>query len=103
MPCTLPSVGRQSYIFTKLRQNTDVPWVELRASPKLKCDDTLACYLPASNGTASGSRKDSQVEEIIAGGHMKVALSVHGASNMPYTVVHVHKLLTHYVYIQKCS
>ena len=43
----------------------------------------------------------SQVEESIAGRRTKVALSVHGASNMLYTVVCVHKLLTHYVYIQK--
>ena len=101
MPCRLPSIGRQSYIRIKLQQDTDASWVELKASPKLKCDDVLACYLLASNGTTSSNRQDSQVKEIIAGRCMKVALSVHGASNMPYTVVYVRKLLTHYIYMQK--
>ena len=76
-------------------------WIKLKASPKLKCDDALACYLLASSETASGSSHDSQVEESIAARRTKVALSVHGVSNMPYTVVRVRKLLTHYVYIQK--
>lgn len=76
-------------------------WVELKVSPKWKCNDALAGYLLASSETASSSIQDSQVEESIAGRRMKVALSVHGASNMPYTVVSVRKLLTHYVYIYK--
>ena len=97
----LPSIGRQSYVRIKLRRDTHTSWVELKASPKLKCDNALACYLLASSETASSSSQDSQVEESIAGRCTKVALSVHGKSNMPYTVVRVRKLLTQYVCIQK--
>ena len=101
MPHGFPSIGRQSYVRIKWRRDTHTSWVELKASPKLKCDDALVCYLLASSETASSSSQDSQVEESIAGRRTKVALSVHGTSNMPYTVVRVRKLLTHYVYIQK--
>ena len=101
MPHGFPSIERQSYVRIKLRQDTHTSWVKLKASPKLKCDDALACYLLASSETTSSSIQDSQVEESIAGRCTKVALSVHGMSNMPYTVVRICKLLTHYVYIQK--
>ena len=74
--------------------------VKSKASLKLKSNNSLACYLLASSGTMSSSRQDSPVEESIAGRCMKVALSVHGASNMPYTVFRVRKLLTHYVHIK---
>ena len=97
----LPSIGKQSYVRIKLQRDTHTSWVELKALPKLKCDDTLACYLLASTETTSRSSQDSQVEESIAGRRTKVALNVHGVSNIPYTVVRVHKLLTHYVYMQK--
>ena len=42
-----------------------------------------------------------QVEESIAERRTKVALSVHGVSNVRYTVVCVRKLLSYYVYVQK--
>ena len=57
-------------------------WAELKASLKLKSDNALACCLLASSGTTNSSRQNSQVEESIAGRCTKVALSVHGASNM---------------------
>ena len=90
MPHRLPSIGRQSYVHIKLRRDTHTSWVELKASPKLKLkfDNALACYLLASSETASSSCQDSQVKESIAGRRTKVALSVHGTSNMLYTVVH---------------
>ena len=80
MPHGLPNIGRQSYVRIKLRRDTHMSWVELKASPKLKCDDALACYLLTSNETASSSSQDSQVEESIAGRCTKVALSAHGMS-----------------------
>ena len=46
-------------------------WVKLKASLKLKSDDALACHLLTSSGTASSSRRDSQVEESIFGRRMK--------------------------------
>ena len=101
MPYRLSSIGRQSYVRIKLQRDTHTLCVKLKASPKLKCGDALACYLLAPSETASSSSQDSQVEESVAGGRTKVALSVHGTSNMPYTVVRVRKLLTHYAYIQK--
>ena len=48
MPHGLPSIGRQSYVHIKLQRDTHTLWVELKASPKLKCDDALACYLLTS-------------------------------------------------------
>ena len=47
----------------KLRRGTYASWVKLKASLKLKGDDTLACYLLASSGTMSSSWEDSQFEE----------------------------------------
>ena len=88
MPHRLPSIGRQSYVHIKLQRDTRTSWVELKSSPKLKFDNALACYLLASSETASSSCQDSQVKESIAGRRTKVAISVHGASNMLYTVVH---------------
>ena len=98
MPHGLPSIGWQSYVCIKLRRDTYTSWVKLKASPKLKCDNALVCYLLAFSETVSSSIQDSQVEESIAGRCTKVALSVHDASNMLYTVVRLSKLLTHYVY-----
>ena len=64
MPHGLPSIGRQSYdVRIKLRRDTHMSWVELKALPKLKCDDALACYLLTSIETVSSSIQDSQVKE----------------------------------------
>ena len=42
MPHGRPSLERQGYVRIKLQQDTHVSWVELKASLKLKSDDTLA-------------------------------------------------------------
>ena len=44
-----------SYVHIKLRQDTHMSWVELKVSPKRKCNDALAGYLLASSETASSS------------------------------------------------
>ena len=82
MLCGLPSIGRQSYICIKLRQDIHMLLVEFKALLKLKSGDALGCYLFTSSGNVSNSRQDSQIEESISGRCMKVELSVHGASNI---------------------
>ena len=62
MPLGCTSVGRQSYVRIKLRQDTHALWVEFKTSLQLKSADVLACYniiyLPPVE-TASSSRQDN--------------------------------------------
>ena len=97
MPHGFSSIGRQSYIRIKLRRDACELLVEFKASLELKSGDALAYYLHTSSGNASSNRQDSQIEESITGRCTKVELSVHGMSNMLYTVFCVRKLLTHYM------
>ena len=69
---TPPSVGRQSYIYIKLRRDTHILLIEFKTSLKLKSGDTLACYLLTSSGNTNSSRQDSQIKESIAGRCTKV-------------------------------
>ena len=97
MPNGCPNIGRQNYVCIILQRDTGSNWrhhLNWKATTHW-----LVTYLLTSSGTTctSSSRQDSPVKETIAGRCMRVALSVHGVSNVPYTVFRVRKLLTHYI------
>ena len=60
-----PSVGRASYIRTKLRKETHISWIKMKHSIRLKSDDALACHLLSTTATVLNVRDSMEANDLI--------------------------------------
>ena len=59
------SVGRASYIRTKLWKETHISWIEMKRSIRLKSDDALACHLLSTTTTVLNVRDSMEANDLI--------------------------------------